>query len=264
MSSPVMYTNINTDTSIKSIANFLLINEKLLPPNFPSNLFLETLEIVMRNNIFSFADSYWLQLCGTAMGTPVACAYATITYGHFENTVILPNYSANLLFYHRYINNIFGIWLPSQNNTITWSKFKADLNKWDKLEWSIEEPSKETHFLDLNISIRESAINFSTYQKPLNLYLYIPPSSAHPTSCLKGLIKGELQRYWLQNNPKDFEELVTKFIERLHARGHSLANLRHMLLYAASSLSKTQVTTPSNKGKDSATGVVSFAFCSYC
>ena len=84
MNSPVTYTNINTDTSIKSIANLLLINEKLLPPNFPSNLFLETLEIVMRNNIFSFTDSYWLQLCGTAMGTPVACAYATITYGHFE------------------------------------------------------------------------------------------------------------------------------------------------------------------------------------
>jgi hypothetical protein len=157
-----MYTNINTKTGIDTIANFLLVNERLLPPNFPSNLFL-------KNNIFSFADTYWLQLCGTAMGTPVACAYATITYGHFEKTMILPNCSANLLFYRRYINDIFGIWLLSPNNTITWRNFKSDLNKWGNLEWSIEEPSRQTHFLDLNISIVESSISFSTYQKPLNL-----------------------------------------------------------------------------------------------
>jgi hypothetical protein len=127
--------------------------------------------------------------------------------------VILSTFSTNLLFYRRYIDDIFGIWLPTPDNTLTWRNFKTQLNNWGKLEWTVEEPSKNTHFLDLNINIQGSAIRFSTYQKPLNLYLYIPPSSAHPTSCLKGLIKGELQCYWLQNNPKDFENLITKFIE---------------------------------------------------
>jgi hypothetical protein len=74
----------------------------------------------MKNNIFSFVDTYWLQLCGTAMGTPVACAYATLTFGQHENTVILSTFSTNLLFYRRYIDDIFGIWLPTPDNTLTW------------------------------------------------------------------------------------------------------------------------------------------------
>jgi hypothetical protein len=54
-----------------------------------------------------------------------------------------------------------------------------------------------------------------------------------------------------QNNPKDFKDLATKFIERLHARGHSLSNLHHILLQAASSLNKTRVITPPKKNNDS-------------
>jgi hypothetical protein len=153
-----MYTNIDATTGISSIANFLQSNERNLPANFPSNLFLQILEIVMKNNIFSFANTYWLQLCGTAMGTPVACACATLTFGHYENTVLLPTFSTSLLFYHRYINNIFGIWLPSPDDNITWKNFKETLNNLGKLEWTVEELSTQTHFLDLKINIKENLL----------------------------------------------------------------------------------------------------------
>jgi hypothetical protein len=59
----------------------------------------------MQNNIFSFADTYWLQLSGTAMGTPVACAYATVTFGHYKNTTILPEFAPQLLYYKLYIDD---------------------------------------------------------------------------------------------------------------------------------------------------------------
>jgi hypothetical protein len=100
----------------------------------------------------------------------------------------------------------------------------------------LEEPSKKTSFLDLNIEIKSSKLHFSTFQKPLNLHLYIPPLSAHPQSCLKGLITGELRRYWIQNSPADFQELVTKFVERLHDRGHIIENLLPLFLQAAATL----------------------------
>jgi hypothetical protein len=243
-----MYTNIDTDTGIAAIQDFLEMNNERLPLNFPKKLFLQILEVIMKNNIFSFADSYWLQTSGTAMGTPAACTYATVTYGQFENTVILPNFQTNLLYYRRYIDDVFGIWLPpTENQLSTWSDFKTTMNSWGNLQWDIEVPSRHTHFLDLNITIQDSKLEFSTFQKPLNLYLYLPPLSAHPHCCLKGLIKGELNRYWQQNSPVNFQELVTKFIERLNARGHSLTDLQPILLQAATTLGNNYCPNPNTK-----------------
>jgi len=195
----------------------------------------------MRNNIFSFQDTYWLQTSGTAMGTPVACAYATITFGHYENSILLPNFKSNLLYYRRYIDDIFGIWIPttSGSNAETWESFKKQLNSWGNLKWVIEEPSLNTNFLDLTLSISESKILTKTFQKSMNLYLYIPASSAHPPSCLKGLIMGEMRRYWIQNNRDDFEAILSKFILRLTERGHKIENLIPILMQAAASLNSS-------------------------
>jgi len=232
-----MYTNIDTASGLLSMHDFLIYNQDHIPTTFPKALFLEILETVMNNNIFSFSNTFWHQLSGTAMGTPAACAYATITFGHFENTVILPRFNSNLLYYKRYIDDIFGIWLPSTNGTDeTWRLFTTELNKWGRLKWKIEQPSLQTVFLDLNIQLKNQEIITSTYQKAMNLYLYIPPLSAHPPSCLKGLIAGEMRRYWLQNNLTDFKVILSKFIDRLLDRGHTIHTLKPIFIQAATAL----------------------------
>jgi hypothetical protein len=91
-----MYTNIDTSTAVNTLCLFILANASHLPHNFPTALFLETLSTVMENNIFKFAGSHWLQLSGTAMGTPAACACATLSYGQHENSKIFPVYKSQL------------------------------------------------------------------------------------------------------------------------------------------------------------------------
>jgi hypothetical protein len=79
----------------------------------------------------------------------------------------------------------------------------------------------------------------------MNLFLYKPALSAHPPSCLKGLIIGEVKRYWLQNNPEGFQKKLTAFIERLLARGHKLQDLIPLLQEATSKIDQqtnTRVT----------------------
>jgi hypothetical protein len=83
----------------------------------------------------------------------------------------------------------------------------------------------------------------------MNLYLYIPALLAHPPSCFKGLIMGEVRCYWLQNNPEDFQQLLLKFIERLLARGHTLDRVSQLLQNAAAALDSkgiNLVTRPNN------------------
>ncbi len=231
-----MYMNISTSVGVSNVKQLMDIH---LPNNYPKELILTILNSIMDTNIFMFGDTYWLQTSGTAMGTPVACSYATTSYGNHENQHILPKFNVNLFYYKRYIDDILGIWLPSQDNENTWSNFKSTLNSFGTLKWVVTNPSTSVNFLDLNISINSNnKIEISTFQKAMNLHLYIPPSSAHPPSCLKGLITGELLRYKKQNNNKDFINIATSFLERMVARGHSLEDLSPLVQAAAATIDK--------------------------
>jgi len=146
---------------------------------------------------------------------------------------------------------VLGIWIPQEESPgLTWTDFKNRLNNWGVLKWTIEEPSTHTTFLDLNIDINGSSITFSTFQKPLNLYLYLPPLSAHPPGCLKGLIIGELKRYWLQNTTENFEDLVSKFLKRLVARGHPIEKLSPIFNQAALILDGTSKRNSDSTNND--------------
>ena len=71
----------------------------------------------------------------------------------------------------------------------------------------------------------------------MNLYTYIPPLSAHPLSCFKGLITGELLCYWVQNSDKtDFQNITTQFIPRLVNRGHQLEDILPTITSAAATI----------------------------
>ena len=54
-----------------------LKREEKIAKDYPIELILELTALVMKNNHFRFGDTDWLQLIGTAMGTPMACIIAT-------------------------------------------------------------------------------------------------------------------------------------------------------------------------------------------
>jgi len=83
----------------------------------------------------------------------------------------------------------------------------------------------------------------------MNLYMYIPPLSAHPPSCFKGLIAGELRRYYLQNNTENFKDILAKFIGRLLDRGHNIEDISPLLLQAANNLDRQPINHATDTGK---------------
>jgi hypothetical protein len=126
-----------------------------------------------------------------------------------------------------------------------WNKFKEKLNQFGSLGWNIEPLQHTTNFLDLILTIKNKQITTTTYQKPLNLYLYIPPLSAHPSSCFKVLITGEIYRYWLQNtNKADFINITINLILHLLQRGHRMNQILPILQSAATNIDN--INTKSN------------------
>ena len=131
----------------------------------------------MLNNIFCFGDMTFKQLNGTAMGTPPAPPYATIYYGIHEKN-FLPKHNKHVIFYKRFINDVFGIWIPHPNPQIDaqlWDEFKQSMNAFPGLTWEFEDPSDKVNFMDLTITIKNGHVSTSLFEKPLNLHLYIPP-----------------------------------------------------------------------------------------
>jgi hypothetical protein len=107
-----------------------------------------------------------------------------------------------------------------------------------RLEWTSEPPSRTVDFLDLTIHIGDDGrITTKTFQKEMNLFLYIPPISSHAPSVLQGLIYGQLRRFWLQNSrTDDYVHCASAFYNHLLARGHDSNNIQRLFLLACSRL----------------------------
>jgi hypothetical protein len=200
---------------------------------------LQATELIMQNNIFQFGDTYWQQLTGTAMGTPPAPMYATLYYYIHERTFV-PQYHSHLAIYRRYIDDGTGIWIPHDDpveDKRIWDNFQRDVNNFGKLRWDFSERSAETVYLDLIIHVNNGIISCCMNEKELNLYLYIPPHSAHPPGVLLSLISGRLKSiYRLTTFAQDRRQLFERFVRRLTARGYQSTMLRPLFIQSLSQL----------------------------
>jgi hypothetical protein len=238
-----MYTNIDTDHGLEILEKFIDQFEEQLEEDFPKDLVLWAMKLIMRYNVFEFGPDTIQQLCGTAMGTPSACMYATIYYAFHEINVLLQKYKEHLLLYKRLIDDGCGIW-HDRGNPQAWHNFCHDVDNFvgGKLKWKIEERSREVDFLDITISINDlNRIETRTYQKPMNLYLYITENSAHPKKMMRGMIYGELKRYHRQNSRReDYLKMVRLLYLRLRARRWSAGLLKEWILAAADKIESNQ------------------------
>lgn len=250
-----MYTNIDPRHGVATIRSFLEDHEDKLPQHFNTTLLIGVLNLILNNNIFEFSDTFWIQISGTAMGTSCACMYATIYYAYHEINVLLPKYKLQLFYYRRFIDDALGIWLPHgspRDNELKWRQFKKDMDNFGKLRWKCEPLSKAVNFLDLTISITDdNIIETKTFQKALNLYLYIPPHSAHPPGVLRGLVLGNIGRFYHQNTHKaDYHKVVIEFYRHLQDRGYDPTVLRPLFSEADKRQRSPQSKPKAEKAED--------------
>ena len=123
----------------------------------------------------------------------------------------------------RYVDDIFAAVLVGGDDGFTndeWTEFKKDIDDFGILRWNVDEPSKSVDFLDLTVEIENGSFVTRTYQKPINLYQYITPNSAHPPWMIKGMVMSMLRNYYRQNSKReDYWDISMKFYHRLKARG---------------------------------------------
>jgi hypothetical protein len=169
-----MYTNIDLDHLLEAMDAWLKEHKDELLEGFPTKLIMEALKLVMKSNVFSFDNTWWKQLIGTAMGTPCACIIAMLYFGLFKRHYLLQKYKTWLLCYCRVSDNVFAIRLTNGNireSEQAFAQFKKDIDKFGRLRWVTEDLTNSVDFLDLTIYIskRDGKCRFKTFQKALNL-----------------------------------------------------------------------------------------------
>jgi hypothetical protein len=233
-----MYTNIDTAHALSEIGQYLRQSAICVAERIDPDILLQALSIIMNHNLFIFGDTYWVQLTGTAMGTPPAPMYATLYFAIHEER-ILKQFQRELLFYGRYIDDGVGAWSPdpaisTAENHRRFQLLQSEFNRFGKLRWTFSALSPSVDFLDLTISLTPSGnIDTCLFEKALNLYLYLPPQSNHPPGTLKGLIYGTVCRIaTLTTNPDKCITFTRRLFQRLLMRGYSASFLRPIFAQA--------------------------------
>lgn len=200
---------------------------------------MSLLKWVLTHNIFEFDGRFLRQLKGTAMGTPCAVAYANLVLFYIEESCL----DSSPLMYLRYIDDLFVV---HRSHTDAVNLVTTFNSKCSDIQLDAVTVGKSGIFLDLQFTIDSSRIWSSVYQKPMNRYLYIPPTSLHSISVFRNTIIAERKRYRLFcSRDSDFMDIQTLFYKRLRQRGFSIEMLNPLFeIHFDRSLLLTQVRQP--------------------
>ena len=185
-----LYTNIPHKDGIDARRQFLETCDyqgKLSTENL-----CKLVEVVLTNNFFQFDGQTFLQKMGTAMGSPMAPAFAALFMGKLEQD-FLDTCEFKPEMWLRFLDDIFMLWCHSLDDL---QKFVDSLNAFHpdiKFTYTVSDTA--VTFLDVNVSIDDNNnIHTAVHEKPTNIHQYVEYSSCHPRSCKNGIPLSQAKR----------------------------------------------------------------------
>ena len=213
-----MYNNIPVDQAILAVGSLLL--RRNWSPQLVTAI-KAGLELVLKNNFFTFNGATYRQTAGIAMGTPCAPPLAQLFVAGLEEALRASLGQQWPALYVRYIHDGFAIVKGHRDQLDT---FMAEVQAMHpNLRWTFTVSQKAVAFLDLTIWLgRDGRLGYSVHTKALNAFQYIPPFSFHEPSVARGWVLGELGRI-RRNSSTELARLRAslKFFKRLRKRGYS-------------------------------------------
>ena len=224
-----LYPSINIEDGLRSL-RLALVQHNWNETEI--EFVIELARWVLTNNYIQFGDRFYLQLIGTAMGTPFAVTFACIHLAIIEAEAfeVIKKYGFdNPLLFFRFIDDIIAVFNTAEDG----HAFMAVLNS---RRIGIQCPkyiisAHSATFLDVTI-FKGNRFNYcgrldvKLHQKPINKFLFLPPSSYHPKKCMSGWISCYIKRIRLNcSDDVDFLNFKAKFFNHLRDRGHNASTI---------------------------------------
>ena len=199
-----LYTNIEVDRLVDMLQSI-------------NPLWATLGKLIFNHNYFTYLNKIYFQVQGIAMGTNSAVHLANLYLAKLVDPIVISN--PNVIYYKRYIDDLLLIFRGTQQELLSFTQRLHEINH--MIKFTSEVSNTDINFLDLHIYFNYGNLEINTYFKSISKFTYIPPHSTHPSSMLKGMIIGELTRYY-RTNTKENTFLLTLdlFKNRLLNRGY--------------------------------------------
>lgn len=166
----------------------------------------------MKNNFIAVDGKVYKQETGTATGTAVAPAFASL-YMYFKFQPPFKRFSNRIIFQSRYIDEGFVI----LNCIFSVSWVMAFLNACTNLKLTHQYSFERAMYLDVEIYNgerfrRENRYDLVVYTKPISKFLYLLGKSYRSDHDFTRTVKGEMIRFIRNTNSKEIWERKVAFL----------------------------------------------------
>ncbi|CAH2285163.1 Hypothetical predicted protein, partial [Pelobates cultripes] len=190
-----LYTIIPHDMGINAMRRILASSTSYTGP--PIEYIMELLHLVLSQNYFRFEQTRYKQIAGTSMGAAMAPMYANSYMYIFEQEQILIPFHDSILFYRRFIDDIFIIW---KNVGPTPDEMLNTINSLDTpVRLTMTTSDKQIDFLDVRLYREDDKIAYTLFSKPTDRNTLLHAKSHHPKHHIRSLPQSQFMRV-IRNN----------------------------------------------------------------
>ena len=218
-----LYPSIDIDDALDATYEFLSHRSRW--PKERIKFLVNLIKWVLKNNYVSFGDNTYVQIRGTAMGTPcavvIACIYMHIIEQEALDTFAYQRYTISCIsLFVRFIDD-YAIIVSDHNTGLHLMEVLNSRRK--NIHVSFKIRNLEANFLDPTLfKTKAHQLAVRAYTKPMNKFLFLPPSSCHPPHIFSGWVLGYGRRLRLNcTDDSDYNNNLLQFKANLLQRGYS-------------------------------------------
>ena len=188
----------------------------------PGDVIMDSLEFILRHNVFKFGKDTYRQIDGIAMGNQVAPPLAIIFMGRLERQLISKSKLAPEL-YGRYVDDILMVWLHGSESL---HKMIAEWNEThQQIKFTCEDSTRDgtVSFMDVSINITaDNRFEFELYEKVSDSGICVPHDSATPEHVKVNIAAAQMIRAKRLSSTSEAEERSMEKVKgRLESNGYS-------------------------------------------
>ena len=226
-----LYTNLSKELVMKAMEYWFnrYVNEIPILRRFGLEFIMNGLDIILDHNYFLFADEYYQQIHGFAMGTKAAVNSANLGLAYLEIKAFdeLPKlYPLDLVKhfienYFRFLDDVDYSWLEDFDPL----PFQNLFNGLDpNIKYIFSDLAKETDFLDVHQKIVDYEVELDVYRKPTDSFNYLHFSSCHPRHTRDNIALSLAKRI-VKISSHNRDVRLDELMDNLVARGHPRKNV---------------------------------------